>query len=152
MNASSTILRPRGSLRRSYRQMATRVFSSSCGAAPSSCCGSRGYGRPVPRSTYGATATAGITTAASTDATTDATTAALGRLTPSDIAAYARDGVVLLRGVLSPAELELAGRAVAGALRTPGPCAEFIGAETTWDSLFDEEGANERAERGDWVR
>ena len=150
MNAS-TILRPRGSFRRSYRQMTTRLFSSSCGAAPSSCCGSRGYGRPVPRSTYGATAT-GITTAASTDATTDATTAALGRLTPSDIAAYARDGVVLLRGVLSPAELELAGRAVAGALRTPGPCAEFIGAETTWDSLFDEEGANERAERGDWVR
>ena len=142
---TSTMLRPRGSLRRSYRQMAARLFSSSCGAAPSSCCGSRGYGRPVPHSTT-------ATSIATTTATTDATAAALGHLTPSDIAAYARDGVVLLRGVLSPAELELAGRAVAGALRTPGPCAEFIGAETTWDSLFDEEGANERAERGDWVR
>ena len=52
------------------------------------------------------------------------------RPTREEVAAYQRDGVVLLRGVLSEAELELARDAVDGAIATPGPFAEFIGEGT----------------------
>ena len=70
-------------------------------------------------------------------------------VTDADVETYLRDGVVLLRGVLSTEDLRLAERAIDLAIRSPGPWAEFIGADTTWEDIF-QEGA-EREERGDWV-
>ena len=67
-------------------------------------------------------------------------------LTPAHIASYQEDGVVLLKGALSAAELELAAEAIDGAMATPGPMAEFIGTTTTWDNMFDS-----GARRRDWV-
>lgn len=75
--------------------------------------------------------------------------------TASQIEAYRRDGVVLLKGVLSPEEVEMGQRAVDAAVANPGPFSEFIGANSTWQSITDlfegGDSTNSKAGRSDWT-
>ncbi|CAK0826169.1 unnamed protein product [Prorocentrum cordatum] len=64
-------------------------------------------------------------------------------VTGADVETYRRDGVVCLRGAFGSHWLEVMRAAFSDAMDRPGTYAEFIGKDTTWNTLF-EAGAERR--------
>ncbi|KAL3923357.1 MAG: hypothetical protein SGARI_006236, partial [Bacillariaceae sp.] len=64
------------------------------------------------------------------------TAAAPRQLSPEELQAYQRNGVILLKNVLSTAEIQAGRAAVDAAICNPGPQAEFLSDNvSTWDSV-----------------
>jgi len=63
-------------------------------------------------------------------------------LTQAECQAYRDDGVVCLRGILDQAWIDKMQQGFTEAMQSPGPCAEFIGKDTTLGTLFDEGSVN----------
>lgn len=63
------------------------------------------------------------------------------RPTLDEIQTFQRDGVVLLRGLLSATDVALAKSAIDGGIAQPGPMAEFIGKDVKWNDLYADDAA-----------
>jgi hypothetical protein len=82
------------------------------------------------------------------------------KVSPEDIEYYQRDGIVLVKNVLSNDLMERGRTAIDAAIANAGPQAEFISTDTTWESLsstFDDDttgnnpGAKKSPSCSDWI-
>lgn len=64
------------------------------------------------------------------------------RPTIDEIQTFQKDGVVLLRGLLSAEDVTLAKSAINGGIAHPGPMAEFIGKDVKWNDLYADDAAS----------
>ena len=57
------------------------------------------------------------------------------RITSKELETFQKDGVILLKDVLTPSQVEFGRTAINGAISNPGPQAEFIYLESTWNDV-----------------
>lgn len=64
---------------------------------------------------------------------------------------FRKDGVILLKGVLDPTQVENGRRAIEQAISKPGPQAEFISEGSTWESVSGAFQKDSNANPNDWI-